>query len=172
MKLSDILVPSAIRVPLRATEKEDAIRELVDLLEEQNGIDSRGEIWSRVIARESMVSTGIGYGVAVPHAKARAVREVIASCGIAPRGIDYESLDGAPVKLLFLVVSPEIERGPHVRVLAAISRLVIDPESRRSLTEAPDAGTFWKRLLNTESQLRESVPEEWSELGPGRDVLP
>jgi mannitol/fructose-specific phosphotransferase system IIA component (Ntr-type) len=170
MKLSDILDPAAIRVPLTATGKEQAIRELVDLLESTHQIDSMGEIWSRVIARESMVSTGIGHGVAVPHAKARSVRDLVASCGVVPDGIDYDSLDGAPVKLLVLIVSPEAERGPHVRVLAAISRLMIEKASREALIGASDAETFWSRLLAAEEELERTVPEgRWGSRhrGPG-----
>jgi len=153
MKLSEFLNPAAVRIPLRSTSKEPAITELVTLLEASHGIDSDGEVLSRVLARESMLSTGIGHGVAVPHAKARAVKGVIASCGVAPDGLVYESLDGEPVRLLFLVVSPETERGPHVRALAAISRLMLDVAVRTTLTEALDPEAFWRHLLEAEQRL-------------------
>jgi mannitol/fructose-specific phosphotransferase system IIA component (Ntr-type) len=153
MKLSELLRPEAIRIPLEASDKEAAIAELVTLLERTHDIDSDGEVLSRVIARESMMSTGIGQGVAIPHAKARAAPTVVASCGVTRTGLEYESLDGDPVRLMILVVSPEAERGLHVRALAAISRLMLSAETRERLIGAPDVASFRASLRAAERHL-------------------
>lgn len=153
MKLTDFLLIDAIRIPLEASTKEEAIAELVRLLEQSLEIDSHGEVLSRVIARESIMSTSIGHGVAVPHGKPRSIRNLAAACGVIPGGLDYDSLDGEPVRLLLLLVSPEAERGPHVRALAAISKLVQNDAIRTALCEAPDPAAFQRRLQAAERQL-------------------
>ena len=153
MKLTDFLQTDAIRIPLEASTTEAAIAELVGLLEQSLEIDSHGEVLSRVIARESIMSTSIGHGVAVPHGKPRSIRSLAAACGVIPGGIDYDSLDGEPVRLLLLVVSPEAERGPHVRALAAISKLMLNDAIRNALCEASDPAAFHERLLAAERQL-------------------
>jgi len=102
MMLSELLVPAAVSVRLRAVSKREVIAELVELLEAGHGVRSQGEILDRVLRREAMMSTGIGNGVAIPHGKARSVDRMLRACGVAPAGIDFEAVDGEPAKLFIL----------------------------------------------------------------------
>lgn len=151
MRLSELLTPQAINARLRAGTKRDAIAELVALLESAHGIDSRGEILDRVLRREAMMSTGIGNGVAIPHGKAKSADRLVASCGVAPQGIDFESIDGEPATLFVLLVAPESGGAMHVKVLANISRLLKEDSVRRSLREAGSADAFLAALKAAEA---------------------
>ena len=151
MKLSDLLdAPAAVRVPLVATDKQQVIAELVELLESSHDVHSSGDVLHRVLEREQLMSTGIGQGVAIPHAKSPSVDEVIAACGVAPPGLDYGTTDQEPVRLVILVVSPDQVRAAHMQALAAISRLVQREDVRCALIEAVDPQTFFERLLAAE----------------------
>jgi nitrogen PTS system EIIA component len=96
------------------------------------------------------MSTGIGYGVAIPHGKARAVDRMVAACAVSPEGVDFASEDGQPVYLLVLFVSPENATTQHVRALANLSRLLKEETVRRSLREAPNVDAFLATLLQAE----------------------
>jgi mannitol/fructose-specific phosphotransferase system IIA component (Ntr-type) len=151
MNLSELLGdPPAVRIPLHGASKRSVIAELVQLLEQAHHIESNGDVLSRVLERERLMSTGIGFGVAIPHAKSPHLKEVAASCGVVPAGLDYEAADREPVKLLFLVVSPEEVRAGHVRALAAISKLVHSREVREALLDAGDPQAFVECLIDAE----------------------
>jgi mannitol/fructose-specific phosphotransferase system IIA component (Ntr-type) len=150
--LSQLLNAQAVRIPLVARTKDDAIRELVDLAEKAHGINSDGDILSRVVRRESMMSTGIGNGVAIPHGKTRQVDHLVAACAVSPTGVDFESVDGEPATLFILLVSPENVRGPHVKALASISRLLKEQSVRDSLRDAPSAEAFLQVLRDAEAR--------------------
>ncbi|NOT34811.1 MAG: PTS sugar transporter subunit IIA [Candidatus Eisenbacteria bacterium] len=152
MLLSELLNPQAIELRLAAGSKREALVELVDLLERAHGIKSQGELLDRVLRRESMMSTGIGNGVAIPHGKARAVDRMVASCAIARNGIDFEAVDGEPVNLLILLVSPENVAAPHVRVLANISRLLREESVRGQLRDAANPDEFMAMLRAAEAR--------------------
>ncbi len=151
MRLSELLNERAVSLHLQARTKREIIAELVDLLESAHGIDSHGEILDRVLRRESMMTTGIGNGVAIPHGKARAVDRMVAACAVAPEGVDFESEDGQPVQLFVLFVSPETATTQHVRALANLSRLLKEESVRRSLREARTVEEFMATLTNAES---------------------
>lgn len=151
MRLSELLNERAVSLHLQARTKREIIAELVALLESAHGIDSHGEILDRVLRRESMMTTGIGNGVAIPHGKARAVDRMVAACAVAPEGVDFESEDGQPVQLFVLFVSPETATTQHVRALANLSRLLKEESVRRSLREARTVEDFMATLTNAES---------------------
>jgi PTS system fructose-specific IIC component len=142
MKLSELLVPAAIRLRLQARTKREAIAELVELLENGHGCHSQGEILDRVLRREDMMTTGIGNGIAIPHGKARAAERMMAACAVAPDGLDFDSEDGQPATLFVLFVSPEHAATLHVKVLANISRLLKEETVRRTLREARSPEEF------------------------------
>ncbi len=150
MILSQLLVPGSVSVELQARAKRDAIVELVDLLERSHGVTSSGEILDRVLKREAMATTGIGNGIAIPHGKARAADRLLASCGVSRTGIDFDAVDKQPVTLFILLVSPENIGGPHVKVLANISRLLKDEGVRESLKRAETAQSFLATLSEAE----------------------
>lgn len=151
MKLSELINVDAIRLRLQATNKREAIAELVDLLESAHHCRSQGEILDRVLRREAMMTTGIGNGVAIPHGKARAAERMMAACAVAPEGLEFESEDGQPAVLFVLFVSPENAATLHVKVLANISRLFKEESVRRTLREARTPQEFLAALQNAEA---------------------
>jgi PTS system fructose-specific IIC component len=151
MKLSELLVPAAIRLRLQAGTKREAIAELVELLESAHGCNSQGEILDRVLRREDMMTTGIGNGIAIPHGKARAAERMMAACAVAPDGLDFDSEDGLPVTLFVLFVSPENAATLHVKVLANISRLLKEETVRRALREARSPEGFLASIQAAEA---------------------
>ncbi len=150
--LTEFLNDQSVRIPLQARDKEAALRELVETLETAHGLKTDGEILSRVQRRESMMSTGIGNGVAIPHGKTRAVDQLIAVCGVSAEGVEFDAVDGEPAHLFILLVSPENVRGPHVKALANISRLMKEDAVRDALRSAPDAPAFLKVLRDAEAR--------------------
>jgi PTS system fructose-specific IIA component/PTS system nitrogen regulatory IIA component len=124
MKLSDFVVPDAILPELRVRTKEEAIRAMVASLRECGSFsaDDEESIVSAILKREELGSTGIGKNVAVPHTKHPSVDKLIATVAIAPDGVDFASLDGEDVHILFLLVSPPERPGDHLRGLENISR--------------------------------------------------
>ena len=138
MKIMDFLCEKAISASIQATHKKGVIEELVDLLIEAKKIESkdRGRLIKSLMDRESLGSTGIGQGIGIPHGKLEGVRELVAAFGLAQKGVDFESLDGDPVYLFFLLVAPEDSTGPHLKALARISRLLKDKFFRNTLRKA------------------------------------
>lgn len=151
MRLTELVNENAITTRLRARTKRDAIAELVELLERGHGLESHGEILDRVFRREAMMSTGIGNGVAIPHGKARLVDRIVAACGVSPEGIDFDAVDGEPVRLFILLVAPESGGAMHVKVLANISRLLKEETVRQSLREAAGPEEFLAALRAAEA---------------------
>lgn len=124
MKLIDFVVPEAIIADLDASTKEEAIRQMVAALKEAGSIpaDQEESIVAAVLKREELGSTGIGNGVAVPHTKHPSVDRLIATVALAKKGVDFASLDGEDVYILFLLISPPDRPGDHLRGLENISR--------------------------------------------------
>lgn len=151
MRLSELLNSDAITLQLEARTKREALVEMVALLEAAHGFHSQGEILDRVMRREAMMSTGIGYGVAIPHGKARSVDRMAAAIGVSQEGIEFESEDGQPAHLLVLFVSPENATTQHVKVLANFSRLFKEETVRRTLREARTPEGFLAALQSAEA---------------------
>src|SRR2546423_14607944 len=151
MRLSELLNENAVSLRLKAQTKPEAIVELVTVLEAAHGFASQGEILDRVMKRESMMSTGLFPGAAIPHGKARSVEHIAAACGVSGSGINFESEDGRPTHLFVLLVSPENATTAHVKLLANISRLLKEEPVRRSLLEARSPEDFLHALRSAES---------------------
>jgi PTS system fructose-specific IIA component/PTS system nitrogen regulatory IIA component len=124
MNLSEFVVPGAILPNLQVESKDAAIRAMVESLKENGSIqpDDSDSIVSAILKREELGSTGIGNGVAVPHTKHPSVENLIATVALAREGVDFASLDGEAVYILFLLVSPPDRPGDHLRALETISR--------------------------------------------------
>lgn len=126
MKITEFLDKRGIKVGIEAVEKEDAMKELVDVLAEVKDIGDKKGILRALIERESLGSTGIGQGIAIPHGKTDRVSELVAVLGISRKGVNFDSLDGELVYIFFLLVAPKETAGPHLKALAQISRLLRD----------------------------------------------
>jgi mannitol/fructose-specific phosphotransferase system IIA component (Ntr-type) len=150
--LSDLLTPDRVRVPLRGTTKEALIEELVAILDEAGAFRDADEVLRAVRRREDLLSTGIGSGVAIPHGKAESVPALVMAAGVTAEPVDFDSLDGEPVRLLFLLVAPEMAAGPHVKALSRISRLVRRESLRERLASARSPEAFLQIIQEEEAE--------------------
>jgi PTS system nitrogen regulatory IIA component len=135
MKILDILSPDAIVPAMRATTKPAALEELAGVLAALHPEIDRPRLVDVLRDREGLGSTAIGEGIAIPHGKLPGVTNVLAAFGRSPAGIDFDSLDGGPTRLFFLLVAPEDSAGVHLKALARVSRLLKDPGFRERLLQ-------------------------------------
>lgn len=126
MKITDFLDRRAIKIGLAATDKEGILKELVDILSEVKDMGDRKAIVKALLERESLGSTGIGQGIAIPHGKTDRVKELVAVLAVSRKGVNFDALDGEPVHIFFLLVAPKDTAGPHLKALAQISRILRD----------------------------------------------
>ncbi|MBI5143849.1 MAG: PTS sugar transporter subunit IIA [Candidatus Omnitrophica bacterium] len=138
MKIMEFLDKKAITVNLKSADKEGVIKELADLLVKAGDIKNKDELVRVLLARESLGSTGIGQGIGIPHAKSPNVKNVVAAFGLSQRGVNFDSLDGEPAYIFFLLIAPEESAGPHLKALARISRMLKDKYFREQLKKARD----------------------------------
>jgi len=139
MDISKHLHPNHIIVPLESETKFQAIEELVDALHGNQRLNNRDLALKDVLEREGYSSTGLEKGLAIPHAKTDGVSGLEIALGLSRQGIDFESLDGKPARIIFLVLSPRDTSGPHIQTLAVISRSLKDKELREKLLNASSA---------------------------------
>ena len=135
MKIMEFLSKKAIVMDIKSVKKEDVIKELVDALINAGDVEKRcrNKLVEALMARESLGSTAIGQGIAIPHAKSDCVEKLIAAFGVSRKGVDFDSLDGEVAHIFFLLVAPQDSAGPHLKALARISRLLKDKYFRDSL---------------------------------------
>ncbi len=136
MEIRDFLNPKAISVDLEATTKEGVIKELLGMLAKAGAIKNETQLFKILMGREALGSTGIGQGVGIPHGKTDSLRRLVGALGISKTGVDFDSLDGEPTHILFLLIAPEDSAGPHLKALAKISRLLKDKFFREKLVKA------------------------------------
>ena len=153
MKIGEFLDEGAVTVQLKSTSKEDVIRELVGLLVKTGAIKDKDvqKLLRILMDREALGSTGIGQGVAIPHGKTDVVTKLVGAVGVASHGLNFDSLDGEPTKIFFLLVAPQDSAGPHLKALARISRLLKERHFRDSLVGAKEEKTLL-RILKDEDQ--------------------
>jgi fructose-specific phosphotransferase system IIA component len=142
MKLSKSIQKKALLLGMKASNKREALEELVDLLCKAYKLKDRSTILEAIRAREEKQSTGIGMGLAVPHAKTHVVDKLYVAFGRSEEGIDFDTIDGEKARLFFILVSPRDVSGPHIKALAGISRLIKHEEFRRDLLECTDENEF------------------------------
>lgn len=149
--LSELLSPDRVRVPLTGDTKAAVLEELVGVLRDAGAVGDAGEVLRAVLAREEVLSTGVGDGVAIPHGKSGAVPALTLAAGVAAAPVDFEALDGNPVTLFFLLVGPEDAAGAHVKALSRIARLARRDAFRERLAAARSADEFLAVLAEAES---------------------
>ncbi|MBN1908687.1 MAG: PTS sugar transporter subunit IIA [Pirellulales bacterium] len=141
MKFADFVSPEAIRADLKAQDKEGVIREMVQALLDAGRIDPKEQesIVKAILKREELGSTGIGRGIAVPHTKHPSVDQLVGTVAVSTEGVNFSSLDGEKVQLLFLLISPPDRPGDHLRALENISRQLRDETFCRFLKQSKSA---------------------------------
>ncbi len=123
MALIDLITEEVVKVPLASQSKPEIIKELIRLLHQTGHIEQLEAAYDAVLTREAQGSTGLENGIAVPHAKTNAVKNLTIAIGISPAGVDFEALDGNPSHLFFLMLAPPDQPGHHIEALAEIARL-------------------------------------------------
>ncbi|MHC4692335.1 MAG: PTS sugar transporter subunit IIA [Planctomycetota bacterium] len=152
MLLTQILQQNCVKVPLEGKDKDSVITELIELLDTNGALLDKEVVLDAVFTRERTRSTGIGSGIAIPHGKCKAVKELVMALGIANDGIDFASVDGKPVTIVILLVSPADKTGPHIQALARISRLMLDEQFRESLEKATSSDELYELLNSRENE--------------------
>jgi len=154
MKIMDFLSKKAILTDIKSAKKEEVIKELVDALVTTGEIEKRcrNKLIEALMTRESLGSTAIGQGIAIPHAKSDCVDKLIAAFGLSRKGVDFDSLDGEPAYIFFLLVAPQDSAGPHLKALARISRLLKDKYFRDSLRACTDDKSIVKIIAGEDEK--------------------
>jgi len=140
MKLSKFSEENLIVFDLKSNEKEGVIEELVELVNSSNMVTDKNTLLKDIKERENLVTTGIGYGVAFPHAKTKSVKGIVIAFGRSNNGIDFEAIDHKPVFLFFLIAAPEDAIGAHLNVMSRLSYLMKSEENRQKLMKATSQG--------------------------------
>ncbi len=136
IKLSRFIDDKLISFDLKGETKEEIIKELVELAGNSDLVKNNQELLKSVIDREKLVTTGVGYNVAFPHAKTKSVRGVVIAFGRKTEGVDFEAMDRKPVNLFFLIAAPEDAIGAHLNVMAKLSFLMKNEKNRQKLLKA------------------------------------
>lgn len=152
MRIEDILTEELVVPVLQADTKTGILAELAGTVAARHAEVDRGRLVTALEEREKLNSTALGDGVAIPHGKLAGIKRVFAAFGRSPCGVDFESLDGKPTHLFFLLVAPEESAGAHLKALARISRLLKNAEFRARLIEAPDAAAVFQTIRDEDAK--------------------
>lgn len=150
MKITDLLKPQSILLNASPTNKADAIYTLGDLMDKGGNLSDKSEYLEAVFAREESGSTGLGDGIATPHAKSAGVKEAGLAAMVVPNGVDFEALDGQPSRLFFMIAAPEGAADTHVEVLSKLATMVIDPDFKNALIQAATVDRFLELITAKE----------------------
>jgi fructose-specific phosphotransferase system IIA component len=153
MRLTDILKPENIKVPLEATTKNAAIAELVHLLAVNGQVTDEKKVLDSVLERESTRTTGIGNGLAIPHGKCAGTADLVMAIGKPAQPIDFQSIDGRPVSVIWMLTSPPDKTGPHIHALARISRLMTIDKFQQALRAAKTSEEVYNAIVAQEAAL-------------------
>lgn len=151
MLLTQLLTPERVRVPLAARDKPGVLRELSELLARESG-GTVADVLRAVVDREQVLSTGVGFGIAIPHGRSPSMPDLAAVAGRSSEPIEFDALDGEPVSIFFMLVGPERCAGQHVKALSRIARLARSEVLRQQLLTAPTGAEFYQALADAESR--------------------
>lgn len=160
MKINDLLQKNLMIMDLQATDKQSAIEEMVQRLYEEKIISNIEEFKAGILAREAQTSTGLGDGVAMPHAKNAAVLQPAVLFAKSPQGLDYEALDGQPTSLFFMIAAPEGANDTHLKALAALSGRLIDADFLTKLNQAQTPEDVQMLFAEEEETTEEPAPQK------------
>ena len=152
MKIEDILSEELVIADLAAGSKAEVLVELADAVTRRHPELEKARLVGALEDRERLNSTALGDGVAIPHGKVPGIRRVFGAFGRSRRGIDFQSLDGKPTHLFFLLVAPDDSAGAHLKALARISRLLKDQDFRARLLTAADAHALWTTIREEDAR--------------------
>jgi len=155
MKIVDFLCSNAVTADLQSNSKDEVIKELVSLLVKGGAVDkkSEGKVVEVLMSREALGSTAIGQGIAIPHGKTDSVNKLVGGIGISKKGISFDSLDGEPAYIFFLLLAPLDSAGPHLKALARISRILKDKYFRDNLKISKDEKAILKLISQEDGRI-------------------
>ena len=153
MTICEVLKPENVIPELQGTTKEEIIDELINLFKDDPRVSDITEVKKAVLEREKIMSTGVGHGFGIPHCKTNKVTEILAAFGKTKQPVDFDSLDGKPVNLLFLLIGKDNLVAPHIKLLSRISLLMNKGEIRESLLTAKTASDIYKIFQEEESNI-------------------
>ncbi|MBN1045814.1 MULTISPECIES: fructose-specific PTS transporter subunit EIIC [unclassified Clostridium] len=160
MRIVDLLKKQGIELNFNPSSKDECIEKLVNLMDKTGNLNNKEEYKKAIIAREAQSTTGIGEGIAIPHGKTNAVKKASLAAAVCKKGVDYDSLDGAPANLFFMIAVPDNSDNLHLEVLARLSTILMDEKFRETLINCEDKDQFLKLIDEKES---EKFPEEVKE---------
>ena len=152
MRLTEILKPANIKVPLSATTKVEAITEIIDLLNANGELTDPKKVLDSVLDREATRTTGIGNGLAIPHGKCAGTNHLVMAIGKPAQPIEFQAIDGRPVTIVWMLASPPEMTSPHIQALARISRLMTMEDFRNRIYAAQSAPEIYDLLKSQESK--------------------
>jgi len=152
MRIDDFLAPEMVVPALQGRTKDDVIEELAEVVSKHHPEIDHWRLVGALQDRERLNSTALGEGVAIPHGKLPGVKRVVGAFGRSPQGVDFNSLDGKPTHLFFLLVAPEDSAGAHLKALARISRLLKDDAFRARLLQAEDAASLYRVIREEDAK--------------------
>lgn len=155
MKITDILHPPLVMIDITSTDKDDVLRSVAAHLSRNAPTlahEDPAEILDALRSRERLGSTGVGEGVAIPHAKIPGLTELVACFGRIPKGVSFDAIDQQPVKLVFVLLVPENSAGAHLKALARISRLLKNPAFRQRLLSLPTREAVYQAFVDEDAQ--------------------
>ena len=152
MKISDMLLEDCVLPNLKATSKTAAIQELAQALAQSYPEAGVEELTKILLDREKLGSTGIGSGVAIPHGKLASLDKIIAAFGRSEAGVNFDSQDGEPAHLFFVLVAPENSAGMHLKALAKLSRILKNSGFRQKLLATEDQGELYKIIVEEDQK--------------------
>ena len=150
MKITDLLKPQSILLNAAPVTKADAIYILGDLMDKSGNLSDKAKYLQAVFAREESGSTGLGDGIATPHAKSTGVKEAGLAAIVVPNGVDFDALDGQPSRLFFMIAAPEGAADTHIEVLSKLATMVIDPDFKNALIQADTVNRFLELITAKE----------------------
>lgn len=152
MKIADILDKNSVIGELASQDKKGVLEELVSVLVENGRLNDKERALQVLLERERLGSTGIGVGIAIPHGKLKKIRGLICSFGRSTEGIDFQSIDGKPTNLFFLLLAPEDSAGEHLKALARLSRLLKDTPFRNRLMEVNSKEEIYRIIVEEDER--------------------
>ena len=153
MRLTEILKPQNIKVPVLAKVKTEAIAELISLLADNGEVVDPKKVLDSVLEREATRTTGIGNGLAIPHGKCNGTDHLVMAIGRPKTPIDFQAIDGRPVSIIWMLASPPDKTGPHIHALARISRLMTIDKFRAALLQAKTPQEAFDIIVAQENSL-------------------
>ncbi len=152
MMLTEILQPTCVKVPLEGKDKNSIITELVELLEKSNLVNDKESVLNTILTHEQMLSSGIGSGIAIPHGKCKDLKEFVMAMGLTREPVEFDSIDGKPVQIIIMLVSPLDKTGLHIQALSRIGSMLHDEKFKAKIETAGTAEQLYEFVSKKETE--------------------